>query len=208
MFGERTSWTGLAFASWHAGSIIRGARSARSWPRRSQSVIAGSSRRRLSWILSSRSSTRFSPATRRRRASNGTRSSSSGVGCEPSTAIRAAMNGCGTMSAPRAANAGRRSSRSLTIRASAWKPTLVTSTSISPTGASRCPCWSRLGATRIARSCWPCPRSGPRRSCTAWSRRSRSLAACRARCGGTIPRRWRRTCSKAAAASSMGATRP
>ena len=69
--------------------------------------------------------------------------------------------------------------------------------SISPRAAGKCPCCWRPGRFPIVPSPSPCRPSAPRRSCTAWSRPSASSAACRARCGGTIRRRWRRICSRA-----------
>ena len=55
-----------------------------------------------------------------------------------------------------------------------------------------------LDLLQLPRSPSPCRPSAPRPSCTAWSRRSRSSAACRASCGGTTPRRSRSTSSAAA----------
>ena len=141
------------------------------------------------------------------RPSSGTRQPRSIAGCATSISSRAATIACVCTSARRRGVTARPSSRSTTIRASASSATSAISMSISRTADGRCRCSWRPGRTRIAPSPSPCRVNEPRPSCTAWSRRFSSSVACRAKCGGTIPRRWCPSCSKAGSACSMNVTR-
>ena len=139
--------------------------------------------------------------------SNDTPPPRSFAACKPSTTTPAAMNACACTSVASTAASARRSSRSTTIRANAWRPTSGTSMCAFPRAAGWCRCWWSPGRTPIVRLCSPCPANAPRRSCTAWSRPSRSSVACRAKCGGTTPRPWRLACSRAVSGKSTSVTR-